>query len=293
MLEQLLKEHCSIKPEIFAKAREIHKEQGGGIGRVLVRLGAITGIQLIEALASGLNLTVYQNEEIQDNELFPLLEEKLDINFLFNHQIFPIKADRERGILYAVTDDPFQHSIFDYVMDKTGWKIAPVLAPDGTVKELIRGYRGDTGRDFVSLDGEQDTAKLKEMAFEAPVVQFLNHLLGRAVELRASDIHIESSEHRYRVRLRIDGILHEKDVLEEQFYLAAVSRVKLLAGLDIAEKRLPQDGKFSTRIASTCSIFVSRQFPQSAAKELSCVFYTGKSSASIWKIWGWKRITGA
>jgi Type II secretory pathway, ATPase PulE/Tfp pilus assembly pathway, ATPase PilB len=250
MLEQLLKEHCSIKPEIFERARKLHRENGVDTGRLLVRLGAITEIQLIEALASGLNLTVYQNEEIQDNELFPLLEEKLDINFLFNHQIFPIKADRERGILYAVTDDPFQHSIFDYVMDKTGWKIAPVLAPDGTVKELIRGYRGDTGRDFVSLDGEQDTAKLKEMAFEAPVVQFLNHLLGRAVELRASDIHIESSEHRYRVRLRIDGILHEKDVLEEQFYLAAVSRVKLLAGLDIAEKRLPQDGKFSTRIAS-------------------------------------------
>jgi type II secretory ATPase GspE/PulE/Tfp pilus assembly ATPase PilB-like protein len=250
MLEQLLKEHCSIKPEIFERARKLHRENGVDTGRLLVRLGAITEIQLIEALAAGLNLTVYQNEEIQDNELLPLLEEKLDINFLFSHQIFPLKADRARGILYAVTDDPFQHSIFDYVMDKTGWKIAPVLAPDGTVKELIRGYRGDTGRDFVSLDGEQDTAKLKEMAFEAPVVQFLNHLLGRAVELRASDIHIESSEHRYRVRLRIDGILHEKDVLEEQFYLAAVSRVKLLAGLDIAEKRLPQDGKFSTRIAS-------------------------------------------
>jgi len=250
MLEQLLKERCLIKPEIFAKARELHKEQGGGIGRVLVRLGAITEAQLIEALAVGLSLSVYQNEEIQDNELFALLEEKLDLNFLFSHQIFPLKADRERNILYAVTDDPFQHSVFDYVMDKTSWKMAPVLAPEGTVKELIRGYRGEPGRYFVSLEGEQDAEKLKEMAFEAPVVQFLNHLLGRAVELRASDIHIESSEHRFRVRLRIDGILHEKDVLEEQFYLAAVSRVKLLAGLDIAEKRLPQDGKFSTRIAS-------------------------------------------
>jgi type II secretory ATPase GspE/PulE/Tfp pilus assembly ATPase PilB-like protein len=250
MLEQLLKDRCSIKPESFAKARELHKELGGNIGRVLVRLGAITEIQLIDALAAGLNLTVYQNEEIQDNELLPLLEEKLDLNFLFSHQIFPLKADRERNILYAVTDDPFQHSVFDYVVDKTDWKVVPVMAPEGAVKELIRGYRGEQGIDFVSLDGEQDTAKLKEMAFEAPVVQFLNHLLGRAVELRASDIHIESSEHRFRVRLRIDGILHEKDVLEEQFYLAAVSRVKLLASLDIAEKRLPQDGKFSTRVAS-------------------------------------------
>jgi type II secretory ATPase GspE/PulE/Tfp pilus assembly ATPase PilB-like protein len=250
MLEQILIERLTIKPEMIEKARELQKEHGGGIGRVLIRLGAITEVQLIEALAAGLNLTIYQNEEIQDNELFPLLEEKLDINFLFSHQIFPLKADKERGVLYAVTDDPFQHSVFDYVMDRTGSKVVSVLAPEGTVKELIRGYRGDTGRDFVSLEDEQDTAKLKEMAFEAPVVQFLNHLLGRAVELRASDIHIESSEHRYRVRLRIDGILHEKDVLEEQFYLAAVSRVKLLASLDIAEKRLPQDGKFSTRIAS-------------------------------------------
>ena len=250
MLEQLLKEHCAIKPESFAKAREFHKEHGGGIGHILVRLGAINETQLISALAAGLNLSIYKNEEIQDNELLPLLEEKLDINFIFSHQIFPLRADNERSILYAVTDDPFQHSVFDYVMDKTGLKIVPVLAPEGTVKELIRGYRGEQGRDFVSLEGEQDTAKLKEMAFEAPVVQFLNHLLSRAVELRASDIHIESSENRYRVRLRIDGILHEKDVLEEQFYLAAVSRVKLLAGLDIAEKRLPQDGKFSTRIAS-------------------------------------------
>jgi type II secretory ATPase GspE/PulE/Tfp pilus assembly ATPase PilB-like protein len=88
------------------------------------------------------------------------------------------------------------------------------------------------------------------MAFEAPVIKYLNGLLSKAVELKASDIHIESSEKRYRVRFRIDGILHDMDVLEEPFYMATVSRVKLLSGLDIAEKRLPQDGKFSTRIAS-------------------------------------------
>ena len=250
MLEQILRERFSIKPEILEKAQKLHKELGGDIGRALLRLGAITEVQLIDALAAGLNLTVYQGEELQDDELFPFLEERLDLNFLFNHQIFPLKADRERRILYVATDDPFQHGTFDYVIGRTGFRIIPVLAPEGTVKELVRGYKGDMGKDFVSLDGEQDAEKLKEMAFEAPVIQFLNHIIGRAVELRASDIHIESSEHRYRVRLRIDGILHEKDVLEEQFYLAAVSRVKLLAGLDIAEKRLPQDGKFSTRLAS-------------------------------------------
>ena len=125
MLEKLLKERCSIKPESFEKARELHKELGGNIGHVLVRLGTITEAQLIDALAAGLNLTVYQGEDIKDDEIFPLLEERLDINFLFSHQIFPLKADNERSLLYAVTDDPFQHSVFDYVMDKTGLEDSP------------------------------------------------------------------------------------------------------------------------------------------------------------------------
>lgn len=250
MLDNLLKEKFAIRPESLESARKLHQQHGIGIGRALVRLGAITENQYIEAVAAGLNLSVYRSEEEGDDELLPALEERLDLTFVFNHRIFPLKADKERNVLLAVTDDPFQHSIFDYMTQRTGWKVIPVLAQEGTVRELIRIYTGKTGGDFVSLEGGQDAAKLKEMAFEAPVVQFLNHLLSRAVELRASDIHLESSEHRFRVRLRIDGILHEKDVLEEQFYLAAVSRVKLLAGLDIAEKRLPQDGKFSTRIAA-------------------------------------------
>lgn len=251
MLERIIRERCPVSDETITKALELRKELGGDLGRILVRMGAVTEVQLIEALAAGLNLAVYQGETSADDGLFPLLEERLNVGFLFDHKIFPIKQDQEAHILSVVTDDPFQHFAFDYVTGRTGFRVEPVLASEGTVRELIRGYRGDsTGKDFVSLDGNQDAEKLKELAFEAPVIQFLNHLLGRAVELRASDVHIESSERRYRVRLRIDGILHEKDVLDEQFYLAAVSRVKLLAGLDIAEKRLPQDGKFSTRIAS-------------------------------------------
>jgi len=292
MLDNLLKEKFAIRPESLESARKLHQQHGIGIGRALVRLGAITENQYIEAVAAGLNLSVYRSEEEGDDELLPALEERLDLTFVFNHRIFPLKADKERNVLLAVTDDPFQHSIFDYMTQRTGWKVIPVLAQEGTVRELIRIYTGKTGGDFVSLEGGQDAAKLKEMAFEAPVVQFLNHLLSRAVELRASDIHLESSEHRFRVRLRIDGILHEKDVLEEQFYLAAVSRVKLLAGLDIAENACRRT-KFPRALPRTCSTFAYPRFPLSAAKERFCAFFTGKNSVSIWKIWEWRMITGA
>jgi type II secretory ATPase GspE/PulE/Tfp pilus assembly ATPase PilB-like protein len=251
MLEEILRNHLPVKPEHFEKALELRTEIGGNVGRILVHMGAISETQLINALASGLNFPVYPAETLHRDDPMPFLKEHLDIDFLINQDIFPWSMDQEEKMLYVVTHDPFQYGAFDYVTGRTNCRVVPVLAPEGTVKELVRGYRGDAGKGFVSLDGEQDAAKLKEMAFEAPVIQFLNHLLGRAVELRASDIHIESSEHRFRVRFRIDGILHDKDVLEETFYLAAVSRIKLLAGLDIAEKRLPQDGKFSTRISSS------------------------------------------
>ncbi len=250
-LEQIIQEYCPVKPEQWEKAAELRREIGGDIGRILVQMGAINEAQLISALGSGLNLPVYRGEGLASEDLIPSLEERLDVDFLFRQDVFPWNADKDRNILYLLTPDPFQNGVFDYASARTGSKVVPVLAPEGIVRELVRGYRGDAGKGLVSLDGEQDSEKLKAMAFEAPVIQFLNHLLSRAVELRASDIHIESSEQRYRVRLRIDGILQEKDVLEEKFYLAAVSRIKLLAGLDIAEKRLPQDGKFSTRIAAS------------------------------------------
>jgi type II secretory ATPase GspE/PulE/Tfp pilus assembly ATPase PilB-like protein len=89
------------------------------------------------------------------------------------------------------------------------------------------------------------------MAFEAPIIKYLNDLASRAVELNASDIHFEPSESQYRIRFRIDGVLQDIDTVKEDFYLALVSRIKLLSSLDIAEKRLPQDGKFSTRVGST------------------------------------------
>jgi type II secretory ATPase GspE/PulE/Tfp pilus assembly ATPase PilB-like protein len=249
-LEQILKDQFGVKDDELNKALELQKELGGDIGHILIQIGSITENQLIEALSKQFDIPLFNGERVEDEGLVAYLSDKVDYDFLIKNNFLPLKIDHDHKTLHAVTNDPLNYSVFDYVVKALRYSIHLSLAPEQTLKELSRGYFYEQGKDFVSLSVEEDAEKLKEMAFEAPVIKYLNGLLSKAVELRASDIHVESSEKRYRVRFRVDGILHDMDVLKETFYLATVSRVKLLSGLDIAEKRLPQDGKFSTKIAS-------------------------------------------
>ena len=249
-LGQILKDSYGLKEDDLSKAINLQKDLGGDIGHILVQTGSITEGQLAEALSGYLNLPLFQGEWAEDETLVAYLRERLNYDFLIKNNFLPIKIDHENKTLYALTSDPFNYMVSDYVVRALGYTVQLSLAAEQKIKELSRDHISGNGINFVSLTIEEDAEKLKEMAFEAPVIKFLNNLLSNAVELRASDIHIESSEKKYKVRFRIDGILHDMETLEEAFYLATVSRVKLLAGLDIAEKRLPQDGKFTTKIAS-------------------------------------------
>jgi len=249
-LEQILRDSYGLKEEDIGEALDLQKDLGGDIGRILVQTGSITENQLAEALSRYLDIPLFSGEWVEDETLAAYLAERLNYDFLIRNNFLPVKIDHDGKTLHAITADPFNYTVSDYVLKSLGYAVQLSLATEQTIKELSRDYLCENVRDFVSLNVEEDTEKLKEMAFEAPVIKFLNGLLSRAVELRASDIHIESSEKRHKVRFRIDGILHDMDTLEEPFYLATVSRIKLLSGLDIAEKRLPQDGKLTTKIAS-------------------------------------------
>lgn len=250
LLGQILKDRFELKEEDLNKALDLQKEIRGRLGQILIQRGSITESQLMEALSHQFGIPLFNGEWTEDDGLFPFLSERLDYHFLIRNNFHPLKIDHDDKTLYAVTNDPLNLLIFDYIGKRLGYNIQLSLAPEQILKRLSRSRSPQQGKDFISLSLEEDSEKLREMAFEAPVIKYLNGLLSKAVELRASDIHIESSERRFRVRFRIDGILHDMDFLEEPFYLATVSRVKLLAGLDIAEKRLPQDGKFSTKVAS-------------------------------------------
>jgi len=249
-LENILQDRFGFKDEELQRALILQRELGGQIGRILIQTGSITETQLIEALASHLNLPLFTGEWEDDETLKALLSEKLSYDFLIKNNFLPLKIDHENKKVHGIVNDPFNYTIFDYVINKTGYAVSMHLATEQMIRDFSRSYLQEQGKDFISLTVEDDTEKLKEMAFEAPVIKFLNNLLSQAVDERASDIHIESSEKVFRVRFRIDGILHDINTLEEAFYLATISRIKLLAGLDIAENRLPQDGKFTTKIAS-------------------------------------------
>jgi type II secretory ATPase GspE/PulE/Tfp pilus assembly ATPase PilB-like protein len=249
-LGKILQDRYGFQDEELQKALNLQQELGGQIGQILIQIGSITESQLIEALSSHLNIPLFTDEWQEEETLRTYLNERLSYDFLIKNKFLPLKIDHANKIITGIVSDPFNYQIFDYVVNKTGYTMKLHLATEQTIKEFSRDYLQADGKDFVSLTIEDDTEKLKEMAFEAPVIKFLNNLLSQAVEERASDIHIDSSEKVFRVRFRIDGILHDIDTLEEAFYLATVSRIKLLSGLDIAENRLPQDGKFTTKIAS-------------------------------------------
>jgi type II secretory ATPase GspE/PulE/Tfp pilus assembly ATPase PilB-like protein len=252
----LLGEHLtslfSVKQEDIERALTVQKKVGGYLGQILIQQGIITETQLVSALSEQLHIPLFNNDSYSGGpgDIITALDRELDLNFMLQNNFVPVDFDREKGVITFVTNDPLNNSVEEYVVRNTAYSLTVLLAAEQTIKELARVFAGDKEENFVSLHIEDTPERLKEMAFEAPVIKFLNTLLSRAVELRATDIHIEPVGNSYRVRFRVDGILHEIETLEEAFYLATVSRIKLLSTLDIAEKRLPQDGKFSTKIAS-------------------------------------------
>lgn len=249
---EILSARYNVKQDDIDRALSIQKQVGGYIGQILIQHGIITETQLIEGLSEQLRIPVFDRDSYAWNHdnLMPLLNSGLNIDFMVKNNHIPIEFDQKNNSITFVTNDPLNNSVAEYIVKTTDYAVKTMLATEQTIKELSRFYAADRTPDFISLHVDDSPEKLKEMAFEAPVIKFLNNLLSRAVELRATDIHIEPVGNAYRIRFRIDGILHEMESLEEAFYLATVSRIKLLSGLDIAEKRLPQDGKFATKIAS-------------------------------------------
>lgn len=252
LLGEILQKNYSVKEEDINKALSLQKEIGGLIGQILIQIGAITETQLIYALSEQLGLPVF--ESYNEDSLFEtitFLENKGGIDYLLKKNIVPFDIDHKKRIVYVLLNT-FDLTAFSELSKATQYTVKPVLGYEKDIRELKSRFNIQSGDNLISLESEKsEIDKLKDMAFETPVIKYLNEIINRAVESNASDIHIEPYEGRYEVRFRIDGVLHVIDELKEGFYLALVSRIKLLSSLDIAERRLPQDGKFSTRVGST------------------------------------------
>ena len=216
------------------------------------KLGLVSEREVAETLAQLLDLPLASEADYPD---LPLPDERISVNFLKEARILPL-ADTADGLTVAMADPLDRYTIGAMQLFAGKPVLAWVGVPADIEAALERlfgrsGTTGDTiqpGGERDELGAEDDVQRLRDLASEAPVVRIVNRLISRAVESRASDIHIEPLEHNLRVRYRIDGVLREVETPPLQLRAAIISRVKIMARLNIAERRLPQDGRIKLAV---------------------------------------------
>ncbi len=181
----------------------------------------------------------------------------IPISIARKYSISPLQLKNDTNELYIVTSDPYNLHLKNFLENKTGKKVVFLFAfPDDITKAIENNYLQSISNEVIEALSESTIVKKKspspELAVvkEAPITKIVNTILDFSIKSRSSDIHIEPSPYRTRVRYRIDGILHEKLSLPREIHEALVSRVKILSGMKIDEKRIPQDGRFSYRFGN-------------------------------------------
>jgi general secretion pathway protein E len=232
------------------RARRVATETGQRLDAVLLQLGLVSERGLAEAFAELLDLELVQFDRYPLDE--PLYPERLSARFLRHARVVPVALEGETLVL--ATADPLDDFAPSAIAAATGRSIRLEVAIPIELEAALNRLYPDATADQAVEDGnaserlEDDTERLKDLASEAPVIRLVNQLITRAVETQASDIHIEPFEDRLRVRYRYDGVLQEADSPPPRLAAAITSRIKIMARLDIAERRLPQDGRIKLAV---------------------------------------------
>ena len=245
---EILLERGRIDAEDLERALELQKERGDKLGKILVDMGLIAQREVLAALSDQLGIPLVTVDQAPPEA--PEIE-GLSHRFLRQCRAFPLAlADSTLTLAMA---DPLDFETVAAVRAFSGLKIQAVLASEQEILDGIEKYYGE-GDGRVQLgegEDEQATADLehlRDMASEAPVIRLVNAMIADAVEKRASDIHIEPFEKEFRVRFRVDGVLFNQETPPRELKAAIISRLKLMAKLNIAERRLPQDGRIKIKI---------------------------------------------
>jgi type IV pilus assembly protein PilB len=248
-------ESSLVSQEELAKALDIQQKDGGSLGYNLVKTGAISELAFAEFMGQMYNVPAVDLEGIQpDGETVSLIPAQVATKF----QVVPVK--REGRVLTVAMANPDNIFAIDDIKFITGFEVKPVVATESAIKRSIdRLYDSadslasvmkDIEEDFEIVEDEEEDLGLEEARSEnAPVVKLVNSLISDAVAKGASDIHIEPYEKQIRVRYRIDGMLHEMMSPPFKMKGSLISRLKIMAELDIAEKRIPQDGRIKIRFS--------------------------------------------
>jgi len=254
-ISEILLSKGLLTTEQLSEAMGKHKADGVRLDLALIQLGFINERQLLEVMGEQLDLPVVT---LAGKVIDPKALSSLPSKFVYRKRLVPIS--RHNGTLDVATSDAFDMYAFDDIRMLTGLTIRPVLAPRDEIEKLIKthyGVGGDTVDEMVAEDevsvvsGNGDsTEDLLEMAQEASVIKLVNEIIVEAVNERASDIHIEPYEHDLCIRYRIDGVLQDASLPPQihRFQAAIISRIKIMANLNIAERRLPQDGRIKFHV---------------------------------------------
>jgi general secretion pathway protein E len=253
--EELLLGTGKVSTDDLRKVQRVQQERGEPLERLLVELGFLSEDDLLQLLAD------YYQAPIVHARDFPQEPPAIaNINPGFFRQARLCPLSQQDGQLVVAMADPGDLSVIEAVEKATGLQLVVCLARERDLLEALNTYYADgateerpIGGDEVGEveyleDDQEDVEHLRDLASEAPVIRLVNALIARALEQRASDIHIEPFEKELRIRYRIDGILHDIDAPPRKLQAALISRVKLMAKLNIAERRLPQDGRIKLRM---------------------------------------------
>jgi type IV pilus assembly protein PilB len=245
-LADILLEDGLVNETQLAAAYDEHQRAGRSLGRVLVEHGVLSEAQLVAALAQQIGLPfVDLTEYAVDGSAVA----RLGAIVCRRHTVLPIGYDEGRLVLAMA--DPSNVFALDDVRSLTGLEARPVVATrEDLLAAIDRFCRADSEMDDLTTqltldDDADDLSKIREIVDEAPIVKYVNLLISQAIQDRASDIHIEPTEHDLRVRYRIDGVLHEVMRSPRSITAGVTSRLKIMADINIAERRIPQDGRLS------------------------------------------------
>jgi len=257
-LGEILLKHTSLKAEQLEIALQEQREQGGLLGEILLKKNLILPHEIMKAMCIQLGLQFV--EDLKPNDIDPALVTGLPINYAKTKEVIPLYKSQDAlgEVMTIAVSDPFNPTIAEDLQALTGSRIKTVVSTPMRIQDAInRVYERSTAQIVGDIEGEFDEDLdlegpidiLEATEDDAPVIKFVNSLLFRAVKEKCSDIHIEPFEKEFVVRFRIDGVLYDIIRQPKRAHAAISSRIKVMGQLDIAEKRLPQDGRIKIKLA--------------------------------------------
>lgn len=257
---EILKQRGLVSDEQIKVGLQMQQSEGIRLGEALVRLGFVTEDEILQALGQQHNMKVVELARVQIN---PEITKTVPKEIAEKHRLFPLVQNN--GVLTVAVAEPLDLYALDNLRFMLGAELRCVLSSKDAIERAIARYYSGAGpavgeeyQKFQESEEATDAAELQAMGVEAgegnedaPVVRLVHMLLKEAVRARASDIHVEPMADRVRIRYRIDGVCKEVQSPPKRLQGPIISRIKIMSGIDIAEKRRPQDGRISISVGGT------------------------------------------